>query len=436
MRIVSNLWFRYYQNNPIDSSEWTYESITTVCCAWFACFSGLGAGYSFGVFQEEYRSSVFTESSQARISVIGAILAASTPVVGPLVGYLADKFGYARCIRLGGLFQVCGWLLASTSTELWHLYLTQGALNGFGAALSYFPAASVCSQWFDTRRGVATGVALSGVGIGGFVIGPVTQSLLASEGWRTTCRWLALLTGGVTVLSSLPLHERRPAVAVAPSASTVPAAADRGSVSPFAGRVDSLLALLMFANCVFSFGYFVPFFYLSTFCVERGWGPSFGALAIAAINGASALGRLAFGRVGDRLGHLETLVMCLFAAALAILCWQAVDSRGGALAFAVVFGFSCGGYISLIPAACSRLFGVRYLASYVGLIWFPAALGNLAGPPIAGALLETTLSWAGAVTFAGLSMLSGTLVFGAAILLAKKRARAADGVAQGVGLVN
>src|SRR5258706_14317948 len=57
------------------------------------------------------------------------------------------------------------------------------------------------SRWFHARRGRMAGVAFSGMGFGVFVIGPVTQWLIAMSSWRTA----SLILGTATLLLLLPL---------------------------------------------------------------------------------------------------------------------------------------------------------------------------------------------------------------------------------------
>jgi MFS family permease len=71
----------------------------------------------------------------------------------------------------------------------WHLVLALGVLYPIGAAAYYMPAATLLFQWFNARRGFASGVMYSGTGIGGAVFPFAMQALLDHAGYR-----LALIT--------------------------------------------------------------------------------------------------------------------------------------------------------------------------------------------------------------------------------------------------
>lgn len=63
-----------------------------------------------------------------------------------------------------------------------------------GSSFIYFPAVSIPSQYFVKRRGVATGIAVSGSGIGGLVISVATEKLLLSIGFSWAMRSTAFFS--------------------------------------------------------------------------------------------------------------------------------------------------------------------------------------------------------------------------------------------------
>lgn len=67
-------------------------------------------------------------------------------------------------------------------------------LFGFGASFAYTPAIAVPSQYFSLNRGLVIGLAVSGTGMGGFVLAPMTQALIDKLGVFWTLRVIALLT--------------------------------------------------------------------------------------------------------------------------------------------------------------------------------------------------------------------------------------------------
>jgi MFS family permease len=108
----------------------------------------------------------------------------------------------------------------------------------------------------------------------------------------------------------------------------------------------------------------------------------------------SLAGRFAIGALADRLGRTLTLTLMQASMGTSYLLWHAAGGYPALAVFAVWFGPSCGGIVSLMPAICMDMFGARAVASIVGTLYTCAALGNLLGPVVAGAVFDRSASYA------------------------------------------
>jgi MFS family permease len=113
-------------------------------------------------------------------------------LLGPFLGRLMDRRG-PRAVMLLGVALVCAGLgLAPRASAPWHLYLTLGVLVAGGTVcLGYAGHALFLPNWFVRRRGLAIGIAFSGVGVGAIVILPWLSRLIARAGWRAACLAMA-----------------------------------------------------------------------------------------------------------------------------------------------------------------------------------------------------------------------------------------------------
>jgi len=85
----------------------------------------------------------------------------------PVIGMSMDRFGPRVVIPLGAVLVSAGMILATFITQPWHLDLTLGVLVGGGTIfLSYMGHSLFLPYWFARRRGLALGIAFSGVGAG------------------------------------------------------------------------------------------------------------------------------------------------------------------------------------------------------------------------------------------------------------------------------
>jgi MFS family permease len=228
-----------------------------------------------------------------------------------------------------------GFGLASLSTQVWHLLLTQGLLYGIGSSLLYFPILSTAPEYFTAHRGSAMGFILSGSGIGGLVFSPVIRALLSNIGPRWTLRALAFLV----VIISMPI-----AVTAAPSR--------------FVGRRPTHINLKLAMKPAFLFsagagflqagGNGLPLTFLSEYSVALGYSAGFGATLLAVSSGVNSVSRVMTGFAGDRFGRQNTLILTVMLCVISVLgFWLSSTRNGGSkvlwILFVVFYGIAGGG---------------------------------------------------------------------------------------------
>src|SRR5215467_10810504 len=115
-----------------------------------------------------------------------------------------DRYGPRRVIFLGALVVSSGLLLAVLIVTPGHLYLTLGLLVGGGSvAFGYTAHALFLPNWFIRRRGLAMGLAFSGVGVGSIILLPWIERMVLAAGWRSACLVMALLVLVLGLLNRL-----------------------------------------------------------------------------------------------------------------------------------------------------------------------------------------------------------------------------------------
>ncbi|XP_068184113.1 monocarboxylate transporter 12-B-like [Antennarius striatus] len=124
------------------------------------------------------------EKGYSATSWINSLIDCTTMFCAPLGGLLESHVSCRTTVMLGGLLASAGLILGSMATCLEHLYVCLGILSGVGFALSYTPTSAMVGKYFVERRGLAYGIALSGNGIGTFLLAPVFQILVEHYSWR------------------------------------------------------------------------------------------------------------------------------------------------------------------------------------------------------------------------------------------------------------
>ncbi|KAK0235045.1 major facilitator superfamily domain-containing protein [Armillaria nabsnona] len=375
-----------------------------VLCSFVVHFFALGIESSWGVYQSHYFTSHdLGPISSSDLAWVGSIQATGQPLVGILAGILAQRIGYRLTGFIGTCIMCIGLVSASFSTHVWHLYLTQGVLFGVGSGFAFIPAVCIPSQWFTKHRGLATGIAASGYGVGGLLLSPLTQRLIDLMGFRWALRITGLMTLvalGVADIFLRPRASAKPAIKV-----------DKALM------MDKVFLFLCSIGLLSGPGFYVPIFYVPDYAINKlERSAQDGANAAALISAFSAAGRVLVGIVGDRLGHLPILSLCQCMGGIAQMAiWPFAGSLSGLMAFSSIYGFFTGGYVSLYPVVAADLYGVEGLASITGIMFSSFVPGTLLGPPVSGAILDAhTNPLTGKINFLPVQLFGGSWLLGSA----------------------
>jgi len=349
-----------------------------VLAGFFATFQTIGLNQTYGIFQDFYTSSnsniVDGPGRYAMTSLIGTIGGGLTWSGSVFVGILISK-GCDMCLMClsGSALMSLGFILASLSTKLWHLFLTQAVLVGIGSSMLYYPVISLTPVFFDRRRGFAMGIAMAGSGAGGLVFAPVTQSLLDHYGAPATLRILGVWNFVICIAVSFVIRPHPAYQPIKPSLALV---------------TSGTFIVQLFASFFQAAGNIIPLYYLTIYSTSvLGYSTTTASMFLAVNNGVNSASRVIMGLIADYAGRQNTLVGCvIFSAVSAITLWIH-SSRERFLAFIVLYGMASGGYSALLPTSIAEIYGKEHYSSANAAIYFVRGLGAVMGAPIAGALL-------------------------------------------------
>jgi MFS family permease len=315
--------------------------------------------------------------------VVGLCL---TGVMTPLIGRLSDRFG----VRAVALPAIVIFSLATASVALVPaspaVFVAIYALMGLAAAgqtpLIY---AKSISAHFDDKRGLALGIAMSGVGLGAALVPQFAQALIGTVGWRGAYVGLGILTF-VLAVPAVALFIRGPArttVVSDPGVGDPPTAEIPGLTGLEALRTYKFwfLAVAFFAVAAAANGTIAHVVPLLT---DRGLPPRTATSALTAAGFALIAGRLLAGYLLDRIFAPYVAVVFFLTPLIGIAVLFVASQPGLAAIATVLVGTGLGAEVDLIAFLLSRYLGMRSFGEIYGYLFAIFMLGSGLGPFVMG----------------------------------------------------
>ncbi len=146
--------------------------------------------------------------SRAFLSSGFAVLRVESAFLGPFEGWVIDKFGPRIVVLVGVLFFGAGFMAFSQIQSIFWFFFSF-ILLAIGSSLAGFvPLTTTIAHWFARRRGLAMGIAMTGIGLGGGLIVRVLAWSVTAYGWRTTAFASGLLVWIIGIPAGLVLRHR------------------------------------------------------------------------------------------------------------------------------------------------------------------------------------------------------------------------------------
>lgn len=385
------------------------QAWVVVAAAFTSMFTVFGVVYSFGAFFEPMAREFGT--GQGLTSALFAATAFCFFSLGAVSGAIADRVGPRRVVLAGALAISAGLALTALAPGFWVGFATYVLGVGVGTACGYVPMVAAVGGWFDRRRSLAIGIAVSGIGAGTLFGPPVAALLIEHAGWRQA--YLVMAAASLVVLAACGLAAQAPPV-------RAPAARGLRRVlrtRPFA---------LLYGTGLFSgFALFLALVHLVPYALRMG-SPALSAAGLVSVVGVgSVAGRLFLGGAADRLGPVTAFRLSMAILLVSYMLWLVAPGYAVLAAFALALGLGYGGWVALSPSVMAALFGAEGLGGSVGALYTSAGIGALLGPPFAGFIVDATGGYRPAIVSA-IALAAASLLL-AGLLPARGESLAAGG---------
>jgi len=381
----------------------------------------------FGVFF----LSLQDEFSTNRAALSGAIALSQLEggMLGPIGGYLVDRFGPRRMMLIGITIMGSGYMLMSYVSSLGMFYIVFLCVISVGMSIGVrVPATVAPANWFIRKRGIAMGIALAGSGMGGIFI-PILGYMIVSNGWRQT----AVMAGVAVWVLGIPLAmimRRRPEdYGLLPDGindknHTISSYVDSAELTQQSNKpndedeftVKEALRIPVFWLLALVFGlrqftvaavslHLIPFF------VDTGRSLEAAAAVLAIVTVTSVLGRIGFGFLVDIFQPRYVMAFSMAMVGLGTLVLTNVTDGWFLLVlFVLIYGVGWGGGATTMNATRAAYFGRRSFGTVSGTMDFLQMFGLVLGPVYAGFVFDATGSYSIAFTSFAVSATTASLL--------------------------
>jgi len=360
--------------------------------------------------------------SKTTLSGAAALQSMESAVIGPLLGWMLDRYRPQSIIRWGIVIFSLG-LFTLSRVESVSTFYVSAVLMAMGASLGgYFPLSVTLVQWFEKNRARALSIMSMGYAMGGMLV-PAMAWLIEHWGWRNT----ATLSGVLALVLGLPLSRvirRRPedhgehmdgldpALNLAPPAS--------GSALPLVQAQFTLRqALRTRSFWLLAIGHGLALLVVTAVNVhaithmKEGLGYSFAAASfvIMLMNFGQFLGVLLGAAIGNKFEMRKVTALCMLSHALGMLALTYASGMAGMIAFAALHGLAWGLRGPFMSAIRADYFGRDAIGFILGISAVITAVGQVSGPMVAGVLADLTGDYRLGFTLLAVLSALGSLAF-------------------------
>ncbi|VEU22612.1 DEKNAAC103670 [Brettanomyces naardenensis] len=425
---------------PFSYPEGGLKAYSVVLASCIGMMCDYGFLNSIGAIESYVAQFILVNNSQLGISWVFSIFCFIAFAGNIFSGFVFDRYGARILFIIGSILIVGGLFGTANSSTLWQFVLSFSICCGFGCTLITPPCVSCVGHYFDKKRGLAMGLAISGASIGGVIWPLVCRSLYTKIGFTWTIRVLAFMFMALMAIACVLVDDRRVEIRQheeqvkrekekdTATTTTVHSITEGESESSFTfshvltyltSIVDfSLLKdvsydFLVVALSMNEFSLIVAFTYTPSYALDKGFGQSVSLLSLTIMNAAGIPGRYIPTYLSDKVGYFNMACVTSLCMTVSIfIIWVPFGQNLAAfMVFAVFYGISVAGTLGLIPLCTSAISKPQDYGKAYGTAYFFASFGNLVCLPIGMAITSTKGGFQAMTAFCGSISALCTLFF-------------------------
>jgi MFS transporter, OFA family, oxalate/formate antiporter len=374
----------------------------------------IGALYAWSVMGKALAGQWHWTKTQAVLPF--AASAASFSITMIFAGRWQDRIGPRYVAMLGGIFFGLGMVLSSFVHTFGLMVVTFGLIGGMGIGLGYSATTPPSIKWFPpARKGLITGIVVSGVGLAAVYMSPLTNYLLKATSIQQT--FLILGIGSLVLVSLLaqllanpPAGYVRAATAVAAEPQPAPAPATRRDLDWHEMLRTGLFYQLWLMFVLSASAGLLVIGNITLVAQDQTpqWDSAFVLVMVVAI--FNTCGRFLSGFVSDRLGRTNTMILAFVLQAINMFLFAQYKTPALLLIGSAFTGLCYGTIFTLFPAATADFYGVRNLGVNYGFVFTAFGVAGVTGSVLGGRVRDLFGSYSYAFVTCGIMLLMGAVL--------------------------
>lgn len=355
--------------------------------------------------------------TRQQMSMNQTLMSVVSMVMATMWGRLYRKINLHRWMSVAAVLTPVFYFCFSFARNIYEFYAVTILMSLAFCIISMLVFTYIIGNWFHKNRGVAIGMASMGSGIGAMVMNTVISQMIISYGWRSTYRILAVMIFVVIVPAIIFIVRERPSEKGLLPYGYEEKPEDREGAKPvfdgftfaqarkmpvFWGVVASSIGLVM-AICMF-------YQTLAPHLSDNGYSVTFAAVMTSVSMGALAVGKVALGRLFDKLGTRKASFIACICTLTGLIGMIFCQYKIALAAIIIGVGLGCSFGAICMPIITQNIFGMKDYNSIYGMLSAATGLGSAIAPVISGRTYDVYKSYDPVYIAAALITLAGIIV--------------------------
>lgn len=337
----------------------------------------LGAVYAWSLFNQPLADTFGWAREDVVITF--SITIAVSAFMTIFAGKLQDKIGPRWVATSGGVLLGIGLLLSSQATSLLEIYIYYGVIAGSGIGMTYVCPLSACVKWFPDKRGLISGIAVGGFGLGGLIFQPIIRFFIGNYGVSDAFFYLGIIYFILVIIGAQLLQNPKEELQNTNIGQSSINTAKQFSPKEMLRSYPFYLFWFMFL-----FGSMSGLMVIS-FAVDIGvdvfkLDPAKAANAVMVIALFNASGRIILGNLSDRIGRINTLKFIYLLTAVTLIYMSVgILNYPMFLVTTSSMGFCFGGYLAIYPSVTADYYGTKNMGINYGFMYQAYGISSFVG---------------------------------------------------------